>query len=213
MSEKPELKVVADEQPVQTPSDARDIESLWDDPRLGDGLTDINLHSVPVDKPKDFFRVHPGPSYRRRAEVYVHKVEGEIDTSYYVLGPKMKGRLEEARPCILVTCIYRDGSPRIWPIMLPRDGEKDNAAWSSARKAARTAMDKWVKLVWVKRAYLTRDAQPGYSPEPDWTKLPPFNDLAAAGLGSHGIMEDTNHPIYRALLGAPKIDNDNDDGL
>ena len=153
------------------------------------------------------------PTIRRRTEIYAHKIEGQIETSYYILGPEMRGRLEEARPCVLVTCIYRDGSPRLWPIMFPRDGEKDNTAWSTARSAARTAIDKWVRLVWNKRSYLTRDAQPGYAPDPDWKKLPPFNELVQAAFGPHGVIQDTDHPIYRELMGAPATVNDDDDDL
>ena len=178
---------------------------------LGDGLADTSWQTIPVDKPKDFFRVHPDPDFRRRTEIYAHKTEGQIDTAYYILGPEMRGRLEEARPCILVTCIYRDGSPRLWPIMFPRDGEKDNTAWTSARSAARAAIDKWVRLVWAKRSYLTRDALPGYAPDPDWKRVPPFNELVRVGLGPHGVIQDTNHPIYRELMGAPATVNSNDD--
>ena len=116
--------------PPTAPNDALDIEALWQDQALGDGLTETSWQTIPVEKPRDFFRVHPDPAFRRRTEIYVHKIEGEIETSYYILGPKMRGRLEEARPCVLVTCIYRDGSPRLWPIMFPRDGEKDNTAWT-----------------------------------------------------------------------------------
>ncbi len=183
------------------------------DPALGDGLTDTNWHTIPVDKPKDFFRVHPDPDYRRRTEIYAHKTEGQIETAYYILGPDMRGRLQEARPCVLVTCIYRDGSPRLWPIMFPREGEKDNTAWSSARSAARAAIDKWVKLVWAGRSYLTRDALPGYAPDPDWTKLPAFNELVKAAFGPHGVIQDTTHPIYRELMGAPATLNDDDADL
>ena len=154
---------------------------------MGDGLTDTSWHSILVDKPRNFFRVHPEPSFRRRTEIYAHKPEGSIDTEFYILGPAMRGRLEEARPCILATCLYRDGSPRLWPLMLPRDGERDNDAWSSARKAARDAIGKWVRLIWSKRSYKTRDALHGYAPEPDWGKLPPFNDLVLAALGPHGV--------------------------
>ena len=210
MSDMPsaKLELVA---PSPTPNDALDIEALWLDSALGDGLADTNWHTIPVDKPKDFFRVHPNPDFRRRTEIYAHKTEGQIETAYYILGPEMRGRLEEARPCILVTCIYRDGSPRLWPIMFPRDGEKDNAAWTSARSSARTAIDKWVKLVWAGRSYLTRDAQPGYAPDPDWKKVPPFNELVRAAFGPHGVIQDTNHPIYRELMGAPATLNSNDD--
>jgi hypothetical protein len=207
MSDKPKLELVT----PPTPADALDIESLWLDPALGDGLTNTTYHSVALGKPQDFFRVHPDPSFRRRTEIYAHKIEGQIDTSFYILAPAMRGRLAEARPCVLVTCIYRDGTPRLWPVMFPRDGEKDNAAWTTARAAARAAIDRWLRIVWAKRAYLTRDALPGYAPEPDWTKLPPFNELVLAAFGPHGVIQDTEHPIYRELMGAPAVANDDDD--
>jgi hypothetical protein len=205
MTDKPKLGLVA---PSPTPNDALDIQALWLDSALGDGLSETSWAVIPVGKPKDFFRVHPDPAFRPRAEIYAHKTEGQIDTAFYILGPEMRGRLEEARPCVLVTCIYRDGSPRLWPIMFPRDGEKDNDAWSTARGAARTAIDKWVRLVWNKRTYLTRDAQPGYAPEPDWGKIPSLDDMVRAAFGPHGIIQDTNHPIYRELMGMPAVVND-----
>ena len=127
-------------------------------------------HNIPVDKPKNFFRVHPDPGYRRRTEIYVHKPEGAVDTEFYILARQCGAKLDEARPCILTFCIYRDGTPRLWPLMLPRDGEKDNDAWTSARAAARDAMKKWVRLVWKQRSYQTREAQPGYAPDPDWRR-------------------------------------------
>jgi len=157
MTEKPTSKL---EIVTPLPSDASDIEALWLDPSLGDGLTETNWQDIPVGKPKTFFRVHPNPDFRRRGEIYVHKIEGQIDTSYYLIAPEMRGQLIEARPCCVVTCVDRDGSPRLWPIMFPRDGEKDNTAWSTARSAARTAMDRWVCLVWNKRSYLTRTRSP-----------------------------------------------------
>jgi hypothetical protein len=207
MTEKPKLEVV-EGTPLPTPNDALDIEGLWLDPALGDGLTETSWHTIPVDKPKAYFWVHPDPEYRRRTEVYAHKTEGQFETAYYILGPKMRGRLQEARPCVLVTCIYRDGSPRLWPIMLPRENERDNPAWTSARAAARTAMFKWVKLVWAGRSFLTRDAKPGYAPDPDLKKLPAFNELVKAAFGPHGVIQDTTHPIYRELMGEPATPND-----
>jgi hypothetical protein len=197
-----------------TPPDALDIGSLWLDPALGDGLIDVHYHEIPVGKPKDFFRVNPDPNYRRLTEVYVHKAEEQIDEQTYVIARPMQGVLEEARRCSLVTVIYRDGSPRLWPLKLPKEGERDNEAWTSARKAAKNAMDKWVKLIWQRRAYLTREALPGYAPEPDWTKLPPYDELVRLAFGPHGVISDKNHPIVRELFGAPpKKSNDDDDDL
>jgi hypothetical protein len=193
---------------------ATDIEALWLDPALGDGIFDVSLHSVPVGKPKDYFRTVTDPAYRRRTEIYVHKPEGAVEEQHYIIAPTMRGRIEEARPCTLVTVVYRDGTPRLWPIKFPKEGEHDNEAWKTARSAAKAGMERWVKLVWVKRAYLTRDAQPGYAPDPDF-KLPSFDELVRLGFGEHGIIRDTTHPIYRELFGMPKeaAQGDGDDDL
>jgi hypothetical protein len=196
---------------IGPPEDARDYESLWLDPALGDGIVDVHYHKVTVDKPKDFFRTHPDKDYRRRAEIYTHKPEGAIEEVHYILDPSMRGQIPEARPCTLVTVIYRDGTPRLWPIKFPKESERDNEAWITARAAAKVGIDKWVKLVWVKRAYMTRDAQPGYAPDPDFSKLPSFTELVRLGFGEHGIIRDQSHPIYRELFGMPKQAANDDD--
>jgi hypothetical protein len=197
-----------------TPDDALDMDSLWLDPKLGDGLVDVRHHNIPVGKPKDFFRVNPDPTYRRLTEIYVHKVEGQIDEQHFIIAKPMRGQIEEATPCTLVTVVYRDGSIRLWPLKLPKEGMRDNEAWASARAAAKIAFEKWVKLVWVRRAYMTRDAQTGYAPDPDYNKLPPFDELVRLAFGSNGIIQNKEHRIYKDLFGAPqKPKSDDDDGL
>jgi hypothetical protein len=199
--------------PKVVPDDAHDLNSLWLDPKLGDGLVDVHYHEIPVGKPKNFFRVNPDSAYRRLTEIYVHKVEGQIDEQTFIIARPMQGVIEEARRCTLVTVVYRDGSPRLWALKLPKEGERDNEAWTSARSAAKTAMEKWVKLLWQKRSYLTRDAQPGYAPEPDWKKLPAFDELVRLAFGEHGIIRDHDHPIVRDLFGAPAKKSKEDDNL
>jgi hypothetical protein len=222
MAENPKVKVVSENTPppestanaeskTATPGDAKDFDTLWQDPGLGDGIVDVNYHSVPVGKPKDFFRTHPDSLYRRRTEIYTHKPEGAIDEQYFIVAPSMRGVIEEARPCTLVCVIYRDGSLRLWPIKFPKEGEKDNDAWVTARKAAKAGLTRWVKLVWAKRAYMTRDAQPGYAPDPDISKIPLWNDLVRLAFGENGVIRDTSHYIYRELFGIPKAEPDSDD--
>ena len=196
---------------VPPPDDALDLSGLWLDPSLGDGITETVRHSIPLGKPRDFFRVHPDPAFRRPIEVYRHRPEGVIDDEFFALWGDMKGTLEEAAPYALVTCMYRDGTPRIWPVRMAKDGERDNEAWTSARAAARDGITNWVKLLWVGRSFVTRVAKPGYAPDPDWKKLPPFEELLVKAFGPKGIIRDTSHPIYCNLIGDKPTGDDGGD--
>jgi hypothetical protein len=199
------------------PEDAADIAELFLDPKLGDGITDTHYHSIAVDKPKNFFRLHPDKKFRRRLEIYTHKIEGQIEESHYIIAPSMRGRIPEARPCTLAVVVDRDGTPRLWPLKFPKEGERDNDAWTSARAVAREALAAWVRLIWDKRAYKSRHAEQGFAPDPDWSKVPPYETLIKIAFGEHGVIRDTDHPIYRELFGAaPKksaltlVDGDDD---
>jgi hypothetical protein len=199
---------------AEVPDDAKDLSSLWLDPKLGDGLTEVSHHAIPVGKPRTFFRVNPDPAYRRLTAIYTHKIEGQIDERHYIVDKPMLGLIEEAQPCTLVTVVYRDGSIRLWPLKLPKEGMRDIEAWTSARAAAKTAFDKWVRLLWVKGTYMTRDALEGYAPDPDYSKLPPYDELVTIAFGESGIIRNKDHAIYKDLFGAPsKPKRDNDDGL
>jgi hypothetical protein len=183
------------------PSDGQDLADLWLDTKMGDGIVSSSINTVPVGKPKAFFRVHPDQAYRRRCEVFVHKNEGQIEETNYIVGPEMRGLIGEARPCTIVTCIYRDGTVRLWPIRFPREGEHDNDAWISARAAAKVALEKWIRIVWVRRSYEWRYAAPGYAPDPNYAALPPFDTLVRLGFGVNGIIRGKVHPIYCELMG------------
>jgi hypothetical protein len=207
----PKLKV------VKRVKDAVDIESLFESPSLGDDITETHRHDVPIGKPRDFFRTHPDKGYRQRTEIYTHKVEGVIEVSHFIIGPKLRGRLEEARPCVLVVVVDREGNPRLWAIPLPKDGEKDVEAWKSARWAAGKGIKKWIKILWSKRSYITREAKPGYAPDPDFSKLPAYFDLVKLAFGEAGIINDEDHYMWRELVGAAperrKTDEDDSESI
>jgi hypothetical protein len=85
--------------------------------------------TIPIEKPRDFFRTVPDKSYRPQAMIFTHKVEGVIETEHYIVGPKMRGRMkDEARMCTLVCVVdrvterstKRPRPSRIWPRLIPR---------------------------------------------------------------------------------------------
>ena len=108
----------------------------------GDGIVNNTYHSIPVGKPRDYFRTVADQAYRRRTEIYVHKPEGVIDEVTYIVAPSMRGQIDEAKPCTIVTVVDRNGNPRLWPIKFPKDGERDNESWMSARSAAKAGMER-----------------------------------------------------------------------
>jgi hypothetical protein len=126
----------------------------------------------------------------------------------YLVDKPMSGLIDKARKSVIVTTIYRDGTVRLWPIPSPNPGEKDNQAWSTARMAAKLAMDHWVSLVWKARSYATRQALEGYAPEPDWSAVPPFEDLITLAFGNDGIIRNKTHHIYTEQIGAPSKSDD-----
>ena len=213
---KPILTVISGDgdpaDPKSLPADAGDFAKLFQDPGLGDGITDVNYTAITIGKPREFFRTVPDPLYRRRTEILKFKPPGVIDESYYLIDPAMAGVIDEARPCTLVTVIDREGVPQLWPIELPKDGGRDTSAWSSARTAAKIGFDKWVKIIWVKNAYKTREAMEGYAPTPDWSRLPPFLKLVELAFGRDGVIRTRDHTVYQNLLGA-KEGPASDDGL
>jgi hypothetical protein len=193
------------------PADAADLSGLFVDTEQGDPLTETIIQGIAVDKPKDFFRVHPDPAYRRRCYIYTLKIEGQVEEHNYIVAEPMRDLVPEAKLCLVTTCIYRNGALRLWLLKLPREGEKDQLAWSTARAAARDALTKWTKIVWVGSKYDTRSALEGYAPDPDVSKIPPFERLIELAFGAHGVMRDENHLVYREqILGAAAKSSDDD---
>jgi hypothetical protein len=66
-----------------------------------------------------------------------------------------------------------------------------------------------LKLLWVGRSFVWREARPGYAPDPDWSKLPSFEELLVKAFGPQGIIRDTSHPVYRNLIGEKPLGDDN----
>jgi hypothetical protein len=109
--------------------------------------------------------------------------------------------LIQARPCVLVVTVDRIGAPRIWPLNLPRDGEKDYEAWRTARAIALEGENEWTRIIWTGSQHISVKAEEGYAPEPNFSKLPPFSELIQLAYGRDKIISDKKHAVYRALFG------------
>jgi hypothetical protein len=190
-------------QPATAQSDTDDIEALWEDDGLGDPLTTTHVHTAPVGKPADFFMACPDRKYRRKTWLYAYKSENVVGVQYFIVDRPMRDKVRRARPCTLLTVVDRAGAPRIWPLWSPRPGENDNIAWITARSAARQALTNWVRLEWVNSTigYASEVADPGYAPDPDFSRLPPFNQLIKAAFGPDGIWRNEESRAYRACFG------------
>jgi hypothetical protein len=204
----PEPKSEVEPQPrardTSSVDDDADIRELWTDDGLSDPLAIEHIHSVKIGKPRDFFRTDPRPTYRRKCEMLFLKSENSVGEQHFIIGPKMQGKIDEARPCTLITVVDRLVIPRLWALKAPRDGENDNDAWITGRAVAREGLTKWVKLLWRVSAHYSREAEEGYAPDPDFEKLPAFSTLVRIAFGDHGIINDESHPVYRDLFGKTK---------
>jgi hypothetical protein len=193
------------------PPDAADLAGIFDQTEAGDDpLTTETQSYVPVGRPKDFFMTCPDRAYRQSCDLVTIKSENVVGVQFYLVDKPMKGKIEDARPCVLVTVVDRSGQPRLWPIPSPRSDERDNAAWSSSRAGAREGMTRWVKLRWKGKAFALTAADAGYAPPPDFSKLPSFEELVHLAFGKNGIIRDESHSAYRELVGKAEKPADGD---
>ena len=97
------------------------------------------------------------------------------------------------------------------PSSFRRKARRTTTRGKARASPARKGIDNWVKVVWVKRSYHTREAEEGYAPDPDFSKLPPYNELITQAFGEYGIIRDTSHKMYRALMGKKPTEAGRDD--
>jgi hypothetical protein len=212
------------------PADAGDLGALFDDQLDDEGLTSPEeLFNVALGKPKKFVQIHPHKDYQRKVHVFCLKGgEDEYGEEVYYILPEMVQHFgEDARPCILSVWIDRTNNFGIWPLKIAKLnlGEKDYPAWKSARQAARALIGRWGKVIWTGRGYKVRPALPGYGGEPDFSKIPPMDQVVLLAFGEERIIRSTKHPVFcdnvagtpieeEALLddGEEEIDAGPDDG-
>jgi hypothetical protein len=200
MSNTPEFRVVK-------PTDGRvpdifdDLEALTcDQSFVGTGGAKKLLRQVPVRKPKntDWFRVNPDPSYRQRLALIENKDESEV----FVITPRMVMELD-GEPTLhhyqIFTAINTNKTVFLFPVRLMSPDGKWNSWHRSQHDAAELAINDWVRMTSNKDigGYDIK-LSPAKRPEPDWTILPPFNELLRIAFRDFKI-ETLDHPYVRRL--------------
>jgi hypothetical protein len=161
------------------------------------------LTSIAVMRPprQVFFRVHPDPQYH--LDIALLELKEDRDGTYMVAKPLQLELALDVRPVTLLLAVTRQQIPFLWPIRLPREGERGNKWWDSAREAAQTAMTHWVRIEADMRAgagrYEVYQAADNLV-DPDWPDLS-MRDLLKLAFRDRYI----NHLDHPAVLALRKV--------
>jgi hypothetical protein len=157
------------------------------------------LTTVPVRKPspQDFVRVHPNHEFRNNFPIVELKDERE---EYIVTASLVPELADEFVTKTLFTAINRQGTVFFWPVRLPSPEGKDLDWWRSAREAATTAMEDWVRV----KANMGLGAYDIYKAEsiksePEWPPLG-FWDLIKIAFRNN-LIDRIDHPVIERLRG------------
>jgi hypothetical protein len=176
-----------------------DLEKLKVGQDFETGAASVLLRQVPVRKAKstDWFRVCPDPGYRQTMSLIENKDESEV----YIVAPQMRAELCD-EPTLhnyeVFTAKNSNGTPFIFPVRLAGKDGKWNSWHRSQHDAATLAMEQWIRMLPNKDigGYDIRTSN--RKTEPDWSTLPPFNELLRIAFRDFKI-ETPDHPYVRRL--------------
>jgi hypothetical protein len=188
-------------QTTSQPTDADEdlISKLRLDPSQLEAAVKVPI-TLQCKKPPrhEFIRVHP------KIELSVGALELKDDNEgFYLVTPAMASTLgEEIKSFCLRPYINRGGTLRLWPIRLPDSDGRVNEWHRSAAIAASIAMKRWIRVTSNRSlgGYECFEAvnQP---PAPDWPELDLQQMLHLAFQSQGRIIESTDHPVVKQLLG------------
>jgi hypothetical protein len=181
-----------------TPSIFDDLDSLRLSLAASVGTREVLTH-VPVRKPSrtEWVRVHPAADMQIATGVFIDREEREV---FFVV-PELRAELVgELRSILMLTAITRQGVLMLWPVPLPDESGRRNAWADTAREAAETAKQQWVRVVadMALGAYRMHLAE-GDLPDPVWPAKSLAELLKLAFKGR--IIDSIDHPVVRRLRG------------
>lgn len=100
----------------------------------------------------------------------------------------------------LLTYQTRHGGIALWPLKLAEDGARENTWNISARKAAELAETKWVRMQANMSAGSYDVVTSTHIPDPTWPDTS-FQELIRIAFGDGKLIDSTDHPVVKQLLG------------
>jgi hypothetical protein len=160
---------------------------------------DMPVTSVRKPKPREYFRSHPDPTYRRDVELFEHKGK---ETELYLVHRKV-ARLfdEELIPVRLVTSINKVGSVFLCPIRIwDDDNVRLYRLFTSAMKIVERSETEWIRRKYSHEegGYAGKPAL-GDLGDPVWPDTT-FNDLFRIAFEGR-VIDDIDHPVLKELRG------------
>lgn len=152
-----------------------------------------------------FVRVHPSDAYRiynipvlenpETNEMYF--VEQSVELPDFIAA--------QVRHINIYAAQTHDYSVFLWMVKV-----SETNWFKAARRAVNASLSRWVQ-VQARKAANTYDLITPHDPipEPDWSSLPPFDEMLEIAFEDH-VIASTDHPLIRKLQG---INDDDDTGI
>jgi hypothetical protein len=157
---------------------------------------------IGVRKPhrREFFRVHPDPAFQETMAVIILKEE--MNETYLVEPRLAQGLAREITFVNLLTCINVGGNVFLWPLQAPTNERRRNQWHTSAREAAKLALEKWVRMIPDKDAgcYAIYTGADNLA-DVEYPKGKTFRDFLRLAFGTEGVIRDKDHPLLKRLRG------------
>jgi hypothetical protein len=173
---------------------------------LAEGGTKPLLLRVTVTPPDKlwYIRVHRDPEYTRTCELLELKVG--VGKEWYWLHPKVLALLPtkvQKRIVVrsLATAINRSGTLFLWPLTVPTPGRVNRWA-ESALDCYKLGKTKWVSMEANTNpgaGYYDVTTAPDGWEEPDWSGLPPMNELLKIAF-KDTFIDTADHAIVTQIM-------------
>ena len=161
------------------------------------------LTAVPIRKPgpREFFRSHPDPAYRRDVELFERKASR--DSEFYLVHKRVEhlflGELSAVR---LITTINKHGTLFLCPLRIYDEGNtRFERLFSTAMQAVQKSETCWTRRVYNSDlgGYEVTFAK-GDLGEPTWPEQS-FRELYRIAFDHNRLIDSDQHPVVKELRG------------